>query len=108
MRSVISSTLLVLATTTLVAQAPALDLKLGLWEQTFLTKLDGLPPGIDTSKIPPAQLAQMMAALGEQPITSRACITKEVLADESFMLDKQPDMKCKRTITTNTRTSYTA
>ena len=107
-RSVISSTLLVLATATLVAQAPALDLKLGLWEQTILTKLDGLPPGIDTSKIPPAQLAQMMAALGEHPITTRACITKEDLADETFMLQAQPDVKCKRTLSTNTKTSYAA
>src|SRR6187402_3592576 len=108
MRSVISSTLLVLATTTLVAQAPALDLKLGLWEQTILTKLDGLPPGIDTSKIPPEQLKQMMAALGEHPIITRACITKEDLADETFMLQAQPDVKCKRTLSTNTKTSYAA
>jgi hypothetical protein len=107
-RSLISPMLLFLATATLVAQAPAIDLKLGLWEQTILTKLGGLPPGIDTSKIPPAQLAQMMAALGEQPMTTRTCITKEDLADESFMLESQPDVKCKRTLTTNTRTSYAA
>ena len=34
----------------LVAQAPVLDLKLGLWENTIVTNIGGAPP-VDTSRL---------------------------------------------------------
>lgn len=95
----------------LTAQAPALDIKLGLWEQTIVIKMDGIP-GIDTSKMTPAQIAQMQAmmksSMASQTVTTKTCMTKEILSSDKFMLDDQPGLKCSRAVTKNTRTAYAA
>ena len=95
----------------LVAQAPVLDIKLGLWENSVTMNMGGLPPGIDTSKMTPEQKAQMgaaTAAMSGQPITTKTCLKKEDFQSDSFMANQPPGMKCKNTIVTNTRTEYVA
>jgi hypothetical protein len=110
-RTVLSSVALIGLSAVLVAQTPALDVKLGLWEHTIVTNMDGAPP-IDTSKMSPEQAATMTAAMkglmGEHTMTDKSCVKKEDLADDSFMLPHESGMTCKRTITTNTTTSYVA
>jgi Protein of unknown function (DUF3617) len=110
-RTLLSSVVLVGLTAVLAGQAPALDVKLGLWENTVVTNMGGAPP-IDTSKMSPEQAAQMAAAMkgmmGERTMTEKSCVTKEDLAKDSFMLPQESGMKCARTITTNTRTAYVA
>ncbi len=90
-RTVSSTLALAGLTAVLAAQTPALDLKLGLWEQTTIMKMEGMPAG-----------------MGAQPMTERTCLTKEDLSNDSFMMQDQGDMKCKRTITANTRTTFAA
>jgi len=110
-RSATSAALLVVLSAVLVAQAPALDVRLGLWENTIAMTMEGLPPGIDTSKMTPAQIAQMSAGMNAamgKPIIQKTCMTKENLASDAFMLSEQPGMKCTRVIKTNTRASYVA
>jgi hypothetical protein len=107
-----AATLLVVAGlgAALSAQAPALGIRFGLWEQTVEIKMDGVP-GIDTSKMTPEQVAQMKAMLKTmvgKPITQQTCMTKEDFASDKFMLEDQPGMKCTRVVTTNTKTSYAA
>jgi hypothetical protein len=113
-RTLLSSVALVAFSAALVAQAPALDLKFGLWENTIVTNMGGTPP-IDTSKMSPEQAAKMTAALemmkgsmGERTITDKSCVKKEDLAKDSFMMPRESGMTCTRTITTNTRTGYVA
>src|SRR4051794_38289473 len=43
---------------TVVAQAPALDVKYGLWEMSNVTNLGGQMPQIDTSRMTPEQKAK--------------------------------------------------
>jgi hypothetical protein len=110
-RSATSAALLVALSAVLMAQAPALDVKFGLWENTIAMTMEGLPPGIDTSKMTPAQIAQMtagMSAAMSKPVVQKTCMTKEAMASDAFMLSEQPGMKCTREIKTNTRTSYVA
>jgi hypothetical protein len=109
-RALLSSVVLVGLSGVLVAQAPALDVKLGLWENTFVTSIGGAMP-VDTSKMSPeqqAKIAAAMKAMGEQTMTQKNCVTKEDLAKDSFMLPQTSGMTCKRTITTNTKSSFVA
>ena len=95
----------------LAAQAPVLDIKLGLWENSVTMNMGGLPAGIDTSKMTPEQKAQMgaaAAAMSGQPITQKTCLKKEDFQSDAFMANQPPGMKCKSTIVTNTRTEYVA
>jgi hypothetical protein len=94
-----------------LAQAPALDLKFGLWENTIVTSIGGMAPP-DTSKMPPEQAAKIAEAMksmsGEKTMTSKSCLKKEDLAKDSFMMPNSANMTCTRTVTTNTRTQYVA
>ena len=113
-RRAITPVLSVLAlTTVLVAQAPALDVKLGLWENTVVTRMEGAAmPQIDSSKLPPEQAAKiaeaMKAMMGDRTTTEKHCLTKEDLAKDSFMLPQDGKMACKRTITANTASTFAA
>src|SRR5262245_15708355 len=105
-RALLSSVVLAGLGAVLVAQAPALDVKFGLWENTIVMNMGGAPP-VDTSKMTPEQAAQMaaaMKAMGERTVTDKTCVTKEDLANESFMLPQTGGMTCTRKITTNTKT----
>jgi len=85
------------------AQAPVLDVRMGLWEMTMTTNMSG-DMGIDMSKMTPEQRAQMEAAMKTMmaPHTdvSKTCMTKEKFDKGNVM---SSDDKCKSTITTNTR-----
>ena len=95
----------------LVAQAPVLDLKLGLWENTIVTNIGGAPP-VDTSKMSPEQAAKIAEAMkglaGDRTMTEKSCIKKEDLENESFMLPHDAKTTCTRTVGTNTRASFVA
>ena len=81
-RTLLSSVALLGLSAVLVAQAPALDVKYGLWENTIVTNLGG-PPPIDTSKMTPEQAAKMAEAMksvtGGQAITEKTCVKQEDL-----------------------------
>jgi hypothetical protein len=91
-----------------IAQAPALDVKMGLWEISSTTSLGGQLPDLDLSKVPPAQRAQMEAALkaATGAHVTNTCMTREKFNKSNFMGDDDPG--CKQTISTNTRTSLDA
>jgi hypothetical protein len=95
----------------LVAQAPVLDLKLGLWENTIVTNIGGAPP-VDTSKMSPEQAAKIAEAMkglaGDRTMTEKTCVKKEDLENESFMLPHDAKTTCTRTVGTNTRASFVA
>jgi len=84
-----------------------LDVKLGLWETTYVTQMSGLPP------IPPEMLAKMtpeqkakMAMMmkereaeGPKTHTDKKCVTKEDLS-KAKLLGEQKD--CTTTVLTST------
>ena len=111
-RTITSSILAVGLTTVLMAQASALDVKLGLWENTVVSSVGMAVPQIDTSKMPPEQAAKIAEAMkglmGDQPVVQKNCLTKEDLAKDSFMMPEDSTRTCTRTITTNTRTAFAA
>jgi len=94
----------------LLAQAPALNVRLGLWETTTTIKLAGDLPGMDTSKFTPEQRAQMEAAMkqlmGTHTMTNKTCMTKADLEKASFLSKDEPN--CKTTIVKNTSTTLDA
>jgi hypothetical protein len=96
----------------MAAQAPALDVRMGLWEITNKTTLGGQMPQMDLSKLPPEQRARveesMKAAMGEHTNVTKSCITKEKLEKSVFMMDSQPGQKCSQQIVTNTRAALDA
>ena len=89
------------------AQAPALNIKLGAWEISSAMNVGGQLP-IDTSKMTPEQKARMeasMAGRGPRTRLSKTCMTKEKFEKGTFLADDDPEMTCKQTLTTNTRTT---
>lgn len=110
-RALISSFAIVGLGVILVAQAPVLDLKLGLWENTIVTNIGGAPP-VDTSKMSPEQAAKIAEAMkglaGDRTMTEKTCVKKEDLENESFMLPHDAKTTCTRTVGTNTRASFVA
>src|SRR5687767_10146367 len=102
-RTIASAVLLAGVTTVLMAQAPVLDVKLGLWENTVVTNMGMAAPQVDTSKMPPeqaAKIAEMMKGMmGDRTVVEKNCLTKEDLARDSFMMPESSPQKCSRTIT---------
>ena len=111
-RAITSSALAVCFTAVLLAQAPALDVKLGLWENTIVTDMGtAMAAQMDTSKLPPeqaAKIAEAMKAMSAKPVVQKTCLTKEDLSKDSFMMPENSEMKCSRTITTNSRSALAA
>ena len=111
-RTITSSILAAGVTTVLMAQAPALDVRLGLWENTIVTNMGMAAPPVDTSKMPPDQAAKIAEAMkgmmGDRTMVEKNCLTKEDLAKDSFMMPEDSKQKCTRTITTNTRSTFAA
>jgi hypothetical protein len=110
-RAIASSILIVGVATVAMAQAPALDIKVGLWENTIVTNMAGAAPAVDTSKMPPEQAAKIAEALkgmGNRTIVEKNCLTKEDMAKDTFMMPENSAQKCTRTVTTNTKTTYAA
>jgi len=99
----------------IAAQAPLMDVKLGLWEITVKTNMSGaaMPTQAprmsdeDLAKLPPstrAQIEQAMKAASGAPMTTRQCMTKEKLEKNSFGQAQRPNQNCTQTITKNTKT----
>jgi hypothetical protein len=110
-RALLSSVALIGLSAVLVAQTPVLDVKFGLWENTITTNMGGAPP-VDTSKMSPEQAAKvaemMKGMMGDRTSTAKACVKKEDLSMDSFMMPRESGMTCTRTITTNSKTAYVA
>src|SRR5205823_12920549 len=94
------------------AQAPALDVKMGLWEITSTSNVGGQMPTIDTSKMRPEQKARMEAAmkgmLSPQSNVTKSCMTRDKFNRSNFVTNDQSGVTCKQTLSTNTRTSLDA
>src|ERR1700750_2404827 len=90
-----------------LAQRPALDIKLGLWETTTVANIDmGGMPAMDTSKMTPQQKAKMEEAMkiagAQHTDTQRRCVTREEIGKSLFPAAQEG---CKDAITANTRTT---
>ena len=91
------------------AQAPHLNVKLGLWEATTVAQTSGAPP-IDMSNMTPDRRARMEAMLEKMkkseatPHTFKTCLTKEKL-DKSPFQDKNQE-SCKETVVSSSTTEY--
>jgi len=111
-RTITASILAAGVTTVLLAQAPVLDVKLGLWENTIVTNTGMAMPPVDTRKMPPEQAAKIAEAMkgmmADRTMVEKNCLTKEDLARDSFMMPEDSTRTCTRTITTNTRTTFAA
>jgi len=92
-----------------VAQAPALNVQMGLWEISSTTDLGGQMPAVDTGKMTPDQKARLEAAMkglmGPHTSVNKSCVTKEKFNQSNFMGQDQPGAACQQAITTNTSTS---
>ena len=109
LRSFGTALMLVGLTAVLAAQAPKINVKLGLWEMTSTSTIAGDMPGMDMSKMTPEQQAQMKAAMASmmnKPMvnTNQNCLTKEKLDQGDFGEgDKE---HCKQTVVSNDATTY--
>jgi hypothetical protein len=88
-------------------QSETLDVKLGLWEVTYVTQSSGMPM-VDMSRFSPEQRAQMEAALKKsqakpQTKTQKSCLTKEQLEKSYYFLDRKPS--CKVNVVSTARTA---
>ncbi len=108
-----SALLVVFATAALLAQTPApkpaLNVRMGLWETTSTMNIGGDMPGVDMSQMTPEQKAHMQAMMqnmmGAHTTTVKSCLTRQKFDEDTFMTQKDPDMKCEQKITTNTATT---
>jgi len=108
-RSVSAVLLFVSAGAVVLAQKPALNVKMGLWELTSMTQVGGQMPAIDTSKMTPEQKAQFEAAMksavmGAHTNVVKSCITHEKFDKGNFMMTDKDAETCKQTVSTNTST----
>lgn len=103
--------LLSAAAAVVLAQAPSLDVKMGLWEITSTMDMGGQMPAMDTSRMTPEQRAQVEAMMknmtGAHPTVVKTCITKEKF-DRSSFATEQPGTTCTQNITTNTSSTLEA
>jgi hypothetical protein len=102
----LSAALAVSLASVLVAQAPALDVRMGLWEVSSTTQVGGQMPDVDTSKMTPEQKARveeaMKGMMGGHTNVTKTCMTREKLEKQAFMDSDRHN--CKQTMNTNTRT----
>jgi hypothetical protein len=87
------------------ALAAPLDLKLGLWETTFTTPVDGmLVPEAQLQQMPPAQRERMEAMMkkqradGPKTRTTKTCLTREKLDRAFEKADADEEKNCSRTV----------
>jgi hypothetical protein len=104
----VSACLSVSLAAVVVAQAPALDVRMGLWEMTMTTQVGGQVPEFDTSKMTPEQKARveesMKRMMGTRTNVTKSCMTREKFEKSAFMNDRA-DQNCKQALTTNTRST---
>lgn len=95
-------------TVALAAQAPKMNVKMGLWEMTSTMTMGGDVPGMpDTSKMTPEQQAQVKAAMAsmQKPTTQKSCLTKEKF-ESGHMMGDDKRQNCTQTVVANTATAY--
>jgi hypothetical protein len=94
------------------AQAPALDVKYGLWEMTNVSTIGGQMPTMDTSKMTPEQKAKideaMKQMMGSHTNVTKSCVTKDKVEKSVFMMPEEPGTTCSQKVTTNTRSTLDA
>ncbi len=110
-KQVVTGIALTLLLSTLSVHADPLDVKLGLWEITYMTRTSGsIMPESVLKEMSPAQRARVEAAMQKrqaqppQSHTHKSCLTQEEL---NRPFEKQGDTegeKCTNTILTATRT----
>jgi Protein of unknown function (DUF3617) len=92
-----------------LAQAPALAVKMGLWEVTTSTQIGAQMPAFDTSKLTPEQKAKveamMKSMLAAHTRTTQICMTPERFEKSTFLIDEEPGSTCKQTLTTNSKST---
>jgi hypothetical protein len=102
----------VLAIGGLAAQAPATNLKLGLWDLTITLDMPGMP-GMDMSGMSEAEKAQMaaimrgrgMAMAGGMPtMTMKTCMTADKVA-KGQMAPPRPGQECTSKVTKSSATT---
>lgn len=90
-----------------LAQAPALNVKTGLWDMSFVADMTAAAQTADLSKMTPAQRAQwdaMMKTRGMVPMSFKNCLTREKLAEHRFTADRA-GQTCRQTVTRSTATT---
>jgi len=91
----------------LSAQKSPLNIKPGLWEMSIQLDMAGaMPPGIDTSKMPPEQKAKIEALMKAQqntPHIVKSCVTQEEI-DNYRVNEAGNDASCKTTVTKSSPT----
>lgn len=106
-RSLGTTVMLAGLTAVLAAQAPKMNVKMGLWEMTSSMTMSGDMPGMDMSKMTPEQQERAKAAMAQmanRPMTntSKSCLTKEKFENGQMMSRDN----CKQTLVTNSASSY--
>jgi hypothetical protein len=98
----LSASLLVLSMGAVVlAQKPALNLKLGLWELSSTGQVGGQLPAIDTIKMTPEQKAKFeaaMSAMAAHTTVIKSCFTQEKFDRSNFMMTDRDAENCKQTV----------
>ena len=98
------------ASSLILAQAPPpLNIKLGLWEMTMTMDMGAAPPGVDTSKMTPEQIAQMRSMMRGRgasmpPVVNKSCMTRAKLAEYRLTTDRD-GTTCTSTLVKGTATS---
>lgn len=100
LRRTLGITALVATASLAWAASTPLDVKTGLWDMTYVTKMSGasmIPPNV-LAKMTPAQKAKALAAASRPPTTStdKDCITAKDLQQGAFG-NKESDDECKYT-----------
>ncbi len=92
----------------LIAQAPALDLRMGYWEITSTMTMSGTPPALNADGLSPERKAQqdemMKAMMKPHTVTDKQCITREDFNKGMLTLGQGGSEACQQAINVNTRT----
>ncbi len=89
------------------AQAEPMNLKLGLWEHSQSTQLDGMAlPEAALKNLPPEQRAQMEAMLRQSQgaVVVRSCVTQDKLGKPLVEPGDSDAARCTHTLVKSTRT----
>src|SRR5689334_16829211 len=113
-RTAVTAGLVATVTSVLLAQKPAINVRVGLWETTTTMSMGGDMAGMmgnmDMSKMTDQQKAAMAQAMGQmsqmmgKPQVHQACITQKDFDSWDFAKQDKADT-CKHTIAANTATT---
>jgi hypothetical protein len=98
-------------TVVVFAQAPALNIRMGLWQVSTVGNLGGQMPGMDMSGMTAEQKAQMQSVMknmmGPHTTVTKTCMTPEKMGQSNFM-EAEKDVKCTQQRLTDTATTFDA